>query len=240
MQNKYFKYLFFAILVIFIVPQITLAAWYNPFSWNWNVFTWFHPVVLQPAHKSPGIDANDTININLDKNTANQAQGIVTQPVQNSPTLVNVPTIENKKVPTVVSGDVSIGFVNAKDSTRLKSAWRNKSLLLTSTDSIEQQISSQKYCWDFNNFSDAKVYRIKPDGTKLLANSGKAHLELSEYINTNSPGITPGDYVLSFISIGNTVQVAFKTVISGTENNFVDNRGGIFEIKPSGYCTNNL
>jgi len=37
MQNKYFKYLLIALIIAFVVPQITLAAWWNPFSWGfWN------------------------------------------------------------------------------------------------------------------------------------------------------------------------------------------------------------
>lgn len=35
--------LFFVILllVVFIVPSVALAAWWNPLSWNWNIFNWF-------------------------------------------------------------------------------------------------------------------------------------------------------------------------------------------------------
>ena len=36
MQNKYFKFLIIALAVAVIVPQIALAAWWNPMSWNWN------------------------------------------------------------------------------------------------------------------------------------------------------------------------------------------------------------
>ena len=36
-QNKHLKLLLIALIVTFIIPQITLAAWYNPFSWGiWN------------------------------------------------------------------------------------------------------------------------------------------------------------------------------------------------------------
>ncbi len=41
MENKYFKYLLIVLLIIFVVPQIALAAWWNPFTWNWNIFDWF-------------------------------------------------------------------------------------------------------------------------------------------------------------------------------------------------------
>lgn len=37
MQNKYFKLLIIILAVAIIVPQITLATWWNPFSWGiWN------------------------------------------------------------------------------------------------------------------------------------------------------------------------------------------------------------
>ncbi|MGD0576916.1 MAG: hypothetical protein ABSA74_02480, partial [Candidatus Staskawiczbacteria bacterium] len=41
MQKKILKYFLIAAAIVFIVPQITLASWYNPFTWNWNVFNWF-------------------------------------------------------------------------------------------------------------------------------------------------------------------------------------------------------
>ena len=36
MANKYFKFLIIVLAVAVIVPQIALAAWWNPFSWNWG------------------------------------------------------------------------------------------------------------------------------------------------------------------------------------------------------------
>jgi hypothetical protein len=36
MQNKILKYLLIALVIAFIVPQIAMASWWNPFSWNWN------------------------------------------------------------------------------------------------------------------------------------------------------------------------------------------------------------
>ncbi len=41
MQNKYLKYFLILIIVAFIIPQIAFAAWWNPFTWNWNIFDWF-------------------------------------------------------------------------------------------------------------------------------------------------------------------------------------------------------
>ena len=41
MQNKYLKFLLIALVIAIIVPQITLASWYNPSTWNWNFFSWF-------------------------------------------------------------------------------------------------------------------------------------------------------------------------------------------------------
>jgi len=43
MNNKYFKFLLIALIVAIIVPQITLASWWNPVSWGlwgrlWGAF----------------------------------------------------------------------------------------------------------------------------------------------------------------------------------------------------------
>lgn len=36
MENRCIKFLIFIAIVAFAVPQIALAAWWNPFSWNWG------------------------------------------------------------------------------------------------------------------------------------------------------------------------------------------------------------
>jgi len=36
MQNKILKYLLIILVIAFVVPQIAMASWWNPFSWNWN------------------------------------------------------------------------------------------------------------------------------------------------------------------------------------------------------------
>jgi len=40
MKNNY-KFLIIVLLSIFIIPQVAMASWWNPFSWNWNIFDWF-------------------------------------------------------------------------------------------------------------------------------------------------------------------------------------------------------
>ena len=60
MQNKYLKYLLIALLVVFVVPQIALAAWWNPFSWGfWNSI----------FHKQTPITQQTKLSNNLDLNT---------------------------------------------------------------------------------------------------------------------------------------------------------------------------
>ncbi len=61
MQQKYVKYVMLAIVVAFIVPQITLAAWYNPLSWNWDVFGMFFSSQSVQSHKSPATASNLTL-----------------------------------------------------------------------------------------------------------------------------------------------------------------------------------
>ena len=140
--------------------------------------------------------------------------------------------------------DIPQGFSKAKDSSRLKGYWKDKSLLVTTYDSIEKQFAGAYLCYDFHNFDDAKIYVIKPDGKKELINSMNSsplsYLKLKEYMNVNSPGIEPGDYVLSFVGVGYTFQTSFKSVVIGSETRFTDTRERIFEIEPSDYCANNL
>jgi len=58
MQNKYFKFLLMLLIVAIVIPQITLAFWYNPFSWHiwgniWNYI--FHkqtPAVEQQPQQN--------------------------------------------------------------------------------------------------------------------------------------------------------------------------------------------
>jgi len=57
MNNKYSKFILSIIVVSFIVPQIVLASWYNPFSWRWNVFNLFN--FRQPQTQ---VDKNSTQN----------------------------------------------------------------------------------------------------------------------------------------------------------------------------------
>jgi len=35
MQNKYLRFLIIALALAVIVPQVALAAWWNPMSWGW-------------------------------------------------------------------------------------------------------------------------------------------------------------------------------------------------------------
>ncbi len=65
-MKKYFPKIFLLLLVGFlIIPQISLAAWWNPFTWNWNPFTWFlstqtpsSPISLTPPDKSKKHNSN--------------------------------------------------------------------------------------------------------------------------------------------------------------------------------------
>ena len=48
-------YVVILLLVVLVVPSVALAAWWNPFSWNWNIFDWFSkPQItkIQPGQNS--------------------------------------------------------------------------------------------------------------------------------------------------------------------------------------------
>jgi len=49
MQNKYIKFLIIALAMAIIVPQIALAAWWNPMSWGWlNSIFHFQQEIQKP------------------------------------------------------------------------------------------------------------------------------------------------------------------------------------------------
>ncbi len=50
MKNKFLGFALILLIAVFVVPQIALAAWWNPFTWNWNISSWFSkPQVIQPT-----------------------------------------------------------------------------------------------------------------------------------------------------------------------------------------------
>ncbi len=61
-MQKYFKYLLLALVVAFVVPQMALAAWWNPMSWGW-MNTIFHfqqaqQKIKQQQNKNPVVGEN--------------------------------------------------------------------------------------------------------------------------------------------------------------------------------------
>jgi hypothetical protein len=40
-MKKIISFILFLTIVAVIVPSVALAAWWNPFTWNWNIFDWF-------------------------------------------------------------------------------------------------------------------------------------------------------------------------------------------------------
>jgi hypothetical protein len=61
MQNKYFKYLLIILIVAFVIPQITLAVWWNPFSWNiWNSLFNRQAPVTEQVQKNENSDNKPT------------------------------------------------------------------------------------------------------------------------------------------------------------------------------------
>jgi hypothetical protein len=68
MQNKYIKFLIIALAVVIVVPQIALAAWWNPFSWGiWNSIFHFQQTKTQQQEErvEKNISENDFKNATL-------------------------------------------------------------------------------------------------------------------------------------------------------------------------------
>ena len=68
---KQFKlYLVAILLFVLIVPSIALATWWNPFTWNWNIFDWFSKPQISVVQPNQNITQNQVQNT-----TANQTAG---------------------------------------------------------------------------------------------------------------------------------------------------------------------
>ena len=80
MQNKYFKFLIIALAVAVIVPQIALAAWWNPLTWNWynifNIFSKPQASTIQQNAKNtqPAAQANINYSVVLKENTSDKTK----------------------------------------------------------------------------------------------------------------------------------------------------------------------
>lgn len=71
MSRKYFKFLIIVLALAVIIPQVTLAAWWNPFSWH---FGWINRVFhfQQTAQKAEKQISETSLN-NIQLNAANPA-----------------------------------------------------------------------------------------------------------------------------------------------------------------------
>jgi len=127
--------------------------------------------------------------------------------------------------------EIPHGFSNAKDSALLKQAWKNKALMVTFTDFEKDFMGEKGAYWEFNDFENAKVYIIKLDGSKVLKSEGP--VDLLEYINIESPGYVPGDYVLQIVAVGYTFGTGFDKIIDPGAKTFKDKEQRLFEITGS-------
>jgi hypothetical protein len=52
MKKFTFQLIIVLLLAVLIIPSVALAAWYNPFTWNWNFWSWFKsPAQIQNIQK---------------------------------------------------------------------------------------------------------------------------------------------------------------------------------------------
>jgi S1-C subfamily serine protease len=90
-MKKYFKYLLIILFVCFIVPQMALAAWWNPLSWSvWNIFKLQTTTVVAPA-----VQSTPETNTSVKTNIYNSQQNSQSNPASVNPTIVkksNQPT----------------------------------------------------------------------------------------------------------------------------------------------------
>ena len=69
-RGKYLKFFIIALAVAIIVPQVVLAAWWNPMSWNWNsLLNFFNSKPMQVQQQAPQVQQQNTVpTVTQDKN----------------------------------------------------------------------------------------------------------------------------------------------------------------------------
>lgn len=86
-MKKYYKFFIILIIASFIIPQVALASWWNPFSWSvWNIFKpQTATMTTSTATAKPNTQQNgqnNSTNISpITKNLNQQKPKIATQPV---------------------------------------------------------------------------------------------------------------------------------------------------------------
>ena len=130
--------------------------------------------------------------------------------------------------------EIPEGFSNKQKASGLMEAWKDKSLYVPYDSFQRDMFGEEAMCWEFNDFVSGKMYVLKTDGTKEL--KGTKLVEVHEYINVDSPGYTPGEYVLQIESVGFTFRTGFGVPVDPAAETFKDKHNKTFEIKPKGFC----
>ncbi|MBF0406586.1 MAG: hypothetical protein HQM10_04485 [Candidatus Riflebacteria bacterium] len=123
---------------------------------------------------------------------------------------------------------IPTGFKDQRDSSRLKEAWKGKTLKIKLEEFGASITGRKEVICEFNDFETSKIYEVKTNGSNELKAQGK--VELLEYMNIDSPGIDPGSYVLTIFAAGFTFQISFQEVIPSDSTSFKDSSGNQFEI----------
>ena len=55
-------YVIILLLIVLVVPSVALAAWWNPFAWNWNIFSWFSRPQIQVQKQQENVNSTTTFN----------------------------------------------------------------------------------------------------------------------------------------------------------------------------------
>jgi len=105
-MKQFNLYLVAILLFVLIIPSVALAAWWNPFTWNWNIFDWFskpQTSIVQPVQQNQN---------------ANQNQNTTPQTITNQTNAK--PVINSVSGPTnLVVGQTGTWTVNANSSSSL-------------------------------------------------------------------------------------------------------------------------
>lgn len=174
MQKQIKNYLIFAILIfVLIAPSFALAAWWNPFSWHWNIFNIFkrpQTTIVAPTNQLTADNAKeqDLYYINLLKefeanpsvesfyNICNKGKSIKTFMEKE---VLSEDELSMKKVPLTlyeavnscsITEDKNFVFVMANEGALLAK--------FNDNDSDEVRINKIKFNEEIKKLDDKKIY----------------------------------------------------------------------------------
>jgi hypothetical protein len=192
---KNFKaFLIILLLIVLIVPSVALAAWWNPFTWNWNIFDWFSKP--QSSIVQPNQNTSQNQNPPQNTNTQSPMQNINTSPCGEfsdlSDFILNniVKPDEQKVTPVSLTSQIVPGykFFNSFEWRRNASEpFVSYPIMNGNTASYEEEVYTNG-SWQPTNTDVLSAVKNDSDTIGKIINSKATSLGLTvDQLNTVSP-----------------------------------------------------